>query len=459
MAYRSATWVSLGLLLCASCSTTITDAEGLRAALGDAASGDVIVVAAGSYEGPFDVRPGVTVEGQGVGLTTVVAPADLTAITLQPGASEPTGLRNLTVIAAGRWAVSARGPGEVSLEDVDLSVPARGAGFGAEGVTALTLRRVRATGPVQSTDMPGATPSTSETGTHGVDVFDVGSALFDEVSIRGFAVVGSLLVRSTVVWQGGSIRETAGAGLFALGGTTSLMGTEIQGVFAPSPGQPTFGVIGLGSAELNTIDATVADSEGRGLFLGTASGTHSGLTLMGNQRAGLWMQNVSDFSAVDTTAMGNGVAGVVVRMSSNVSFDGLTVGDTQTRRTTNLAGSDIMVGDGLQIIDSLTDLVLQNASVMNNGRVGLLLDAMESDLSSTTLEDIVIEGTGSQLGAVMQGASVPGWDDGITRMGETAINDEALTADLDLVGVVAPADLPLSGAATAGIEEVVAPAD
>lgn len=119
------------------------------------------------------------------------------------------------------------------------------------------------------------------------------------------------------------------------------------------------------------------------------------------------------------------------------------------------------VGDGVQVVNSMRGLALDGLDLVDNERVGLLLHMVSDDLSTATMTGITVEGSVEMLGAIAQGTAVPsGWDTSVARTGATIDNDLAFAGVLDIVAVVAPTDLPLSGAAGAfNLDAVVAPTD
>lgn len=414
---------------------------------------------AGTYDGPFEVPAGVTLVGAGVGRTRIVAPAGDFAIRLTPG-DTPTSLRTLTVLGLQGYAVLAIGAGAASLEDVDLVVPERGAGLGVQDLTSLQVRRVRVTGPVSSEDAEAlpSQPSTAEHATLGIVVFGAADALLEDVTVSGFAAAGVVLGRSTTVATGLVVQQTAAVGIGVIGGEASFEGARVSEVFAGTSLYPAYGVLAQGAAVLSTSATSIADTDGLGLAQMGGSGTHDALGVSGNAEGGIWLQDLEGLDATGTTVQRNGMAGVIVQTSADVHFDGLEVSDT-SMIVRNESAREIMVGDGVQVISSLPGLMIRDATISRCGRVGLLLATESSDLSTTTLEAITIESAGEALGAVMQGADAPGWDDGIARGSTAAVNDGAFVGELDIVGAVTPTDLPLGGLDTTDVLGAVTPTD
>lgn len=417
------------------------------------------MVEAGTYDGPFDVPAGVTLVGAGVGRTRIVAPAGDFAVRLAPGET-PTSLRTLTVLGLSGYAVLAIGAGAASLEDVDLVVPERGAGLGVQDLTSLEVRRVRVTGPVSRDDAEAlpSRPSTAEHATLGIVVFGAEDALLEDVTVSGLAAAGVVLGGSTTSATGLVVEETAAVGIALIGGDTTLDAVQVRHVFAGSSLYPAYGVLVHGDAVLTTSGTTITDTDGLGLAQMGGAATHDGLTVSRNAEGGIWLQGLEGLTATGTTVDENGMSGVIVQASTDVQFDGLEVADT-SMIVRNESAREIMVGDGVQVISSLPGLMIRDATISRCGRVGLLLASDSGDLSTTTLEAITIESAGDALGAVMQGADAPGWDDGIARGSTASVNDAAFVGELDLVGILTPVDLPLGGQQTTDVLGILTPVD
>ncbi len=442
-----------------ACDAPIITSDQLRDALDDAEAGDVIAVETGTFQGPFTVPAGVTLEGAGIGETRIVAPAAPAALNVEPG-DPATIVRGLTVAGLEGYAVAAVGEGRVRLEDVEVTVPERGAGIGAQDLTGLELARVTLTGPItlESAETLPDEPATDAYATHGIVLFGVADASLEEVTLSGFAVSGMLLAGSTTRVTGSAVENTAGAGVIAIGGATTLSDVAITGIFPGTSVYPAFGILARDEAILETSATSIADNDGFGIVQLLGSATHADLEISRNAEGGMWLQEVAGLDATATLAEGNGMAAIVVHASTGVTFSGLEVRDT-VEIVRAEGARELMVGDGMQIIHSLTDLTVEDATFENCGRVALLLEALTPDLSTCRLAEITVESTGEQLGAVMQGASAPGWDDGIVRAGDAVANDEAFAGTLDIVGVVTPTDLPLSELDPTSILGVVTPTD
>jgi len=103
----------------------------------------------------------------------------------------------------------------------------------------------------------------------------------------------------------------------------------------------------------------------------------------------------------------------------------------------------VLVGDGVQLVDSTTDVSLSNLHLVDNDRVGLLLDVGTGSTAGVRLSAITVSGTGTALGAIAQGTTVvAGWDGPIVREGATATNDPVFTGVLEKAGAISPTDLP-----------------
>jgi hypothetical protein len=120
----------------------------------------------------------------------------------------------------------------------------------------------------------------------------------------------------------------------------------------------------------------------------------------------------------------------------------------------------VPVADGVHMLESTDDVRLHSVSLVNNERVGLLVDVGEGSFSGIELTQVTVSGSGSQLGAIAQadGVEVPEtWDLGITRENAVLLNDEESTVRLD--GMPATGDIPMIAGLEDGVRGIVGPTD
>jgi hypothetical protein len=438
-------------------------ADRLTAALADAEPGDRIRIGAGTVTGSFRIPPGVTLEGQGEGETFVVAPAgqDEPAVVLEPGsADEATTVRGLTVASDAGYAVTAAGDGagtgNVQLENVEVRVQL-GLGIGIQDVERAALTNVRVQGPI-SLEAPNgpsnATPANSAS--HGIVLVRVQDAQLAEVTANGFALFGALFVDSTTTWSGGAASENMGTGTMVHGGAADLNNVEfcdeLQGVRL----LPAFGAVFTAGADVASEALNTCNTEGVGLFHADASGRHTDIAATGNAEAAMWVQDSTDFElrGAGTMVADNGLAGVIAVNSSGLLLRDGEIRSTELAPRVLAEAGLIEVGDGVQLVGSTDDVVLNGLRLTENARVGMLLDLEGDSTTGITFEQVTVDGSGEQLGVIGQDGELrPGWDQGVARMGATLTNDVDFTGTLDVVMAVSPTDYPTADeVATGGLE-------
>jgi hypothetical protein len=101
------------------------------------------------------------------------------------------------------------------------------------------------------------------------------------------------------------------------------------------------------------------------------------------------------------------------------------------------------VGDGVQLVSPAGRFAFSDVDLVANDRVGLLVDLGGRTLGWAALDDVTADGTGDQLGVVVQSGTVDAsWDDGVTRLGATAANDAALLESSRVLPSFGGLDLP-----------------
>lgn len=428
--------------LAASC-----DPGEIASALSAAEPGDTVRVGACRVTGSFTVPAGVTFEGVSTGDSVIVGSPGDVALTLVP-AADGTRLRNLTVESAGAAGILVEGGGSAAIEHVDVSATL-GLAIGVEGVDDLALTNVSVDGPVDAARATELVPPVAATdaATHGLVLVNVGAARLSDVVTSGFAQFGALFAGSDVTWSGGGAPANLGTGLMAAGGRLTLSSLDLSGTFEGLQLVPAYGAVFAAGADVDTTSLRVSDGEGYGLLHSEATARHIDLTARNNDMAAVWLQDCDHFelSGAGTGLVGNGLAGVVVVDSSDVTIRHAHIDATTTRTKLVEETGSVQVGDGIQLVGTTDAVTLEDLTLSSNARVGILVDLGGGTLDDFAIAQVSVDGTGEQLGAVVQGGTAPaGWDDGVTRQGATSANDAALADELGVVGIVGPSDLPPS---------------
>jgi hypothetical protein len=453
-------WVTFAVgLFAAACNSGpgAPAADRLSRALNGAESGETVQLGAGSVTGSFEIPAGVVVEGSEDGQTTVVAPDGDPGLVLQPGPEgQPTTVRNVTVISQGGFGVVARGDGRVALTDVNVEAHT-GVGIGLENLAAATLERVHAQGPVTAENPSApAEPTPDNSATHGIVLLRVADAQLTDVTSNGFTLFGALLLGSDTSWQGGGASENMGTGLMVEGGSADLEALRLCDEFQGVRLLPAFGGVFSGGADVTSSALQTCNVEGLGLFHAGATGLHTDLAATGNNDAAVWIQDTEQFEirGMGTMLAENGLGGVVAVDSSGLVVQDAEIRSTQLQPRVLSEAGLIEVGDGIQLVGTTNDVMLDNLLLENNERVGMLLDLAGSSTSQVAIGDVTVDGEGDQLGAIAQDGDVgPAWDEGIMRLGATATNDPEFSGTLDVVKAVSPTDYPTaSDVADSGID-------
>jgi hypothetical protein len=453
-AMRQSLLFAASLLVC-GCSSegddgvAACDPGALEAALSGAAEGDTVRIGACRVTASVTVPAGVTLEGEGVGESVLVGPEGEIPLTVQP-AAEGTFVRNLRVESDGPAGVLLEGAGSVALEHVEI-VASRGIGLGAEGLDELALTNVSLRGPVdaESASRILSPVSPEEIATHGLVIVGVGAARLDDVDSSGYAQFGALVVDSTITWAGGGAPANLGTGLMTWGGAATLTSLDLSGTFQGLQLVPAYGGVFAGGADVDTTSLRVSDSEGYGLLHSEATARHIDLTAHNNNLAALWLQRCSSFelSGAGSGLVGNGLAGIVAVDSSDVTIRHAHVDATVTRTAIVGEAGRVEVGDGVQLVGTTRNVTLEDLTLSGNARVGILVDLAGGAFDGFSMSRVSVDGADDALGAVAQGGTPePGWDDGVTRQGATAVNDAALADELGIVGIVGPSDIPAATA-------------
>jgi len=442
---RAAAPALLLLISSAGCDEAICDADELRSALAGAAVGDTVAMGACRIElsGSLSVPDGVTLRGEGA-QSVLAGGMDAPVIVLR-GDTRGATLSDVRVESGGsKPAIYATaGTGKPVVSGVSVSA-ARGAGIGAQQLDALELRDVDVTGPVRLEDI-GLLPAVvqpTESATQGVVFVEVGRgssvALLERVRLTGFASNAALFVQSRVIWRGGSVGAGRGSGIFVSGGSLEAEDVEVSEVGQSSSSLiPAAGVIATDGAAvaatgLNSTDSYAGSGTANNVLgvLATSATlrlTNSMVARVGS--VGVWAQRSPLIDIQGGMFAECSLAGVLGVDTDQVGVDGAAIEMTRLVRLTDATE----IGDGIEVRGATTRTRLAALRLAGNARAGIVLDAAGGALDAE-ISDVVVDGSGTQLGAVAQNGTIPpGWDVGVTRAGAAAANDAALTTTLPIV--------------------------
>jgi hypothetical protein len=464
---RGLTITTLFLLLVGALSGcggdgTISSSDELRSALASARAGERVCLGEGVFMGSFDVPAGVVICGAGVGATRIVGPSDLPTLRVTPGVESPTRIEGVTIESENAFGVLAIGAGDLEVEQVEVRVPERGAGIGAERLSTLMVNQVQVLGPVEvgnAGDIVGDMDITLAPA-YGVVAVSVMAVEAEEMTVGGFSHFGVLSVSSNLSMTNSVIESNLGTGLLVHGGTADLSSVAIDTALQGTRLIPPYNAVFAGDTDVTSNGLEVTGSEGYGILQSEATATHADILAESNREAGIWVQSSGGMAVTNGMIRDNALAGVVALESNGIHLSSVDIEDTR-HRTRIISTTPVDVGDGVQLLGSTTDITLESLGLTNNERVGVLLDLDGGVFDGIDVRSVDVDGTGEQLGAIAQGGVVPpGWDANVTRSAIVEMNDSAFSGTLETVGIVGPSDLPAVDAVLAeGLAGIVGPSD
>lgn len=440
----------------------------LETALVDAQStGATVIVGPGCrIEGTFLVPAGVRLRGEaGAVLAT---PADDSVrrpvLTVEAAGTQTTSVTELEIRSASNYAIAVRGSGTGAVELKDLRVfSTRGVGIGAERLSSLELTNVLLDGSHTATELRRSDPSLADPddeATHGLVVVHGGHVSLTGVSIRGFAAIGGVLIDDDIAWSTGVVEENGLAGVVAHGARGQMTDVAIRGLRSEHAfpiestfdetrswtGPPTFGAVFLGDSSVETTDLTVERVLHYGVAHDGGTAVHEGLTVRSCGGPAIWAQDVQSFTLHGTTGVpalleNNRFAGVLLHGPSAVNITDLAVVGTAWGCQDCGTLDEVRAGDGIQVALPKGAVAIRNANLVDNARIGLLLDMGGVDLGGVELSNITVTGGERAFGACAQNATGDdiGWDEGISRTDPLAFNDGNIDGELFAIGRPLPA--------------------
>ncbi len=426
----------------------ICSANALTAALSSATRGSTIRVGRCTITGSFVVPEGVTLQGRSISESTLRGETSATIVTLRDDA-ELSGIGIEGTVPAPGSAVSATDATSISISGVRIRVRG-GVALRLERVAKVNLALVSVHGGVTAANAAQVTDTDAAFGTHGVYIRGCGAptapVILDGLSATGFATAGLVVDSSHVLISHGRIQQITGTGLGILGGTARVEDTIITEVMRGGRTMAPYAVLFARGATVDTTGLGVSRSEGYGVVEDGANTTHHDLTASDNGEPGLWVQNALTFELAGTSSRieGNKLAGIVLVDSPRALIRDAMIARTQLAPTA-VGGLAVMAGDGVLIRNGSTavpmdSVEIRNVTLVENGRVGLLIDVARADLQGLTVSGVSVDATGAAHGAIAQGPAglIRGWDVNVTRRGAAIANDGARNERFDVLGYTIP---------------------
>lgn len=318
-----------GIGVSCSTSTSASDAASARTALAGAAAGTCVVLAPGSYAGPFTVPAGVALVAQNGSRATVTGgTAQEPAISLAEGSQ----LAVIDVLDAAGVAVAVRASNAV-LSNVTVT--------GAKNAALAVLCK------------DGVTAGAAACASGNVALTDV---------VLTTSTLGLWVSGAHVTWKGGGSNNHAGTALTAAAG-----------------------VIAQDGAKLDLENVTVEKNQGVGVLVDGAATTASIKNAVVNENGerGIWAQRLGGTLAAPalkiegTQVTKNKIVGVgAIESRGIIIVSGKIANTVAAPLVTNLAGTE-QVGDGLGIFSGSTDFNVDTELDANARTAGLIDGADE----------------------------------------------------------------------------------
>ncbi len=452
---------------------SLCDADGLAAALAAAGPGDTVQMGSCTITGTFTVPPGVTLAGSE---GSVIAADGDVAVRLEPSPDTPTTLRDLSVQSALRVGVLARGAGGVAVQRVAV-VAERGYALGAESLTSIALESVDLAGPVTADNADSetfVTPDPDVAATFGLVLLGVARADLSDVDVSGFAEfgvtvldrdsTGATVPPTTLTWTQGTVVDTLGTATYFSGGSIELTDVTVMRTHRGLRGLPTYGAVFTGEAAVTSTRLSVCDGSDFGILHEGGTGDHTDLEVTHNGSGGLMAgaTQMLRISGPGSSLYANGAVNVLVLDARDVMMRDAQIGGALLKASNLRAGTlgdTIDLGDGIQLLGTYENVILEDVTLTDNERAGLVVDVGMDGGAGITFTNVSVNGSGSMLGAIggtvdaPSGQLVPaavggGWDTGISRLGATAANDGAWAGNLDIAGIIGPSMISRPDGAT-----------
>lgn len=422
------------------------DAGTLADRLGGAAAGDTVEVGACRIEGSFEVPAGVTLTGAGRDATVLVGSEGQVALTLLPGPGESTTVASdLTVESGGRVGLLAQGEGRFLIERVTVTAR-RGVAAAVTDARWLVLREVDLEGPVDAElAVTLDQPDPAEVATHGLVVVASPETVLEDVSVRGFALVGALLYGTSGTWTRGEITENLGLGIAQYGGALAVQDVSVTHTLQGVRLEPSFAMVLADGADLDSTGLVVDDNETYGILQAAATARHLDLLARHNGDAAMWIQDVGSLVIQGGSFEENSFAGIVAVDSTGIDVQDLSITGTVLATAVFDGTGRVEVGDGIQLVGSTDGVSLDGVTLSENQRAGVLVDLDGGTGSGISLTGVTVDGTDGQYGVIAQGGTpADGWDEGVTRLGATLANDEAFLEGASTLGLAGTTQVPVT---------------
>lgn len=437
------------------------DLGALRSELAGASPGATVAMGACVARGELLVPAGVSLVGSEGSAVDV---SDGVGVRLEPSmdAASPTTVRGVDVHANGRVGILARGEGHVSIVGLTVSAT-RGYAVGVEAATAIALDGVTLQGTVtadNASDEAFVTPDAATMPTYGLVLLGVGTAAIDRTYVSGFAEFGAVVLDTTtdgtmapptnVTWTEGKVSDTLGTGLYFGGAVSTLTDVEVLTTHRGLRGTPTYGAFFTGDAsDVTTVRLRVCDNADFGLLQEGGVAAHTDLEVTNNGTGGVAAGRAMGLSIGGSSSIlsNNGAFNVLVRDSRNVTLRDAEI-SSAISVPSSLASSRSL-GDGVQLVQSFENILLENLVIRDNPRAALIVDVGTDGGAGITFTNVMVHSREATLGVgggmvdtttwTLAPVAPDGtWDAGIVRDATAMMVDVGWTESLPVAGILTP---------------------
>jgi hypothetical protein len=421
----------------------------LTAALGAAREGDVVEVGDCTVAGAFTLPGGVTLRGAGNGAVLRSVEGGAPVITI--GTGSPARVESLTIeVHHGGIGLRAVGTGAPELRGLDVRVE-RGVAIGLGSLTSATIVDLDLIGPITRANAATAPMTPDLTGTFGLVTRDVAMLSLESVRARGFALAAISIERGRATWvdrdDATDVHETRGVGVALFGAEATLDGLEV-GAMLGAPGLPGVAIGAMDDAgapsHATAERVTIEGGDGYGFFADASDLVLATVEVRDLVSAGICLQGGSLVGS-DLVVERNGGAGVLAIDTTSVSIQRASLGAHRQILYVAASGPTASIGDGIHVVRESgaappVDLSLVDVEVVDNVRVGLIVDAADTAPARFELTRVLARAEGMEAyGVIAQRATMlpATWESGVTREGSALAND-ASAPMLDIAGIVMP---------------------
>lgn len=140
------------------------------------------------------------------------------------------------------------------------------------------------------------------------------------------------------------------------------------------------------SCELTLRESEIVDSEAQGLVMHESGGLLADNTISGSLERGVWLQHIAEPLRLEANRIeANRRIGLGLFDAKQVVIDGGLVRTTENLTSLDHIGETVTIGDGIDVLAG-SQLEIRSVEIINNDRVGLLIDDASANVQSAVIE-------------------------------------------------------------------------